>query len=232
MKDMKNVTHEGNEAPQVRDVSRRRFLGYAGGIAGAGILLAGCDKKENTDPAVADGAADLGSNDEGLLNLLLVITQVQADYYEKMLSGYYTGINNEEIALYLEMQKHEIAHREFLRNYLKGRGATVKTDLSIVDFSSKQSVLSTLELLENLGVAAMNEISRLLVSVEHVAMVLKMSSLQARHACTISNILSLGAYYNTVDVTGAEQGILPSNVVNTINRYLSTKVSGNNLPNK
>ncbi len=229
MKDVKNVTPD-NETFAVPGVSRRRFLGYAGGLAGAGLLVASCEKENTaTEPA---NVIDLGINDEGLLNLLLVLQQVEADFYKAVLANPYSGITALETEYFTDMEKHEIAHRELLRNYLKSRGSVVTTNFDTVDFSNKRSVLETAELIENQVVASMNEISRLLVSVEHVAIVLKMSSLEARHAATISNMLSMGAYFNTLDATGSEQGSLPSNTINTINRFLATKVSGNNLPNK
>lgn len=229
MKDVKNVTPD-NETFAVPGVSRRRFLGYAGGLAGAGLLIASCEKENTvTEPA---NVIDLGINDEGLLNLLLVLQQVEADFYKAVLANRYSGMTKLETEYFTDMEKHEIAHRELLRNYLKSRGSVVTTNFDTVDFSNKRSVLETAELIENQVVASMNEISRLLVSVEHVAIVLKMSSLEARHAATISNMLSVGAYFNTLDATGSEQGSLPSNTINTINRFLATKVSGNNLPNK
>lgn len=230
MKDVKNVTPD-NETSAVPGVSRRRFLGYAGGLAGAGLLVASCEKENTvTEPA---NVIDLGINDEGLLNLLLVLQQVEADFYKAVLANPYSAMTPMEKEYFTDMEKHEIAHRELLRNYLKSRGSVVTTNFAdTVDFSNKRSVLETAELIENQVVASMNEISRLLVSVEHVAIVLKMSSLEARHAATISNMLSMGAYFNTLDATGSEQGSLPSNTINTINRFLATKVSGNNLPNK
>lgn len=229
MKDVKNVT-PGTELSEAPGVSRRRFLGYAGGLAGAGLLIASCEKENKTPETAA--TADLGTHDEGLLNLVLVLQQVEADFYERMLANKYQGMTQQESAYFMEMQKHEIAHREVLRNYLKSKGTVVKTDFSSVDFNSKQNVLETIELIENLGIATVNEISRLLISVEHVALVLKIASVEARHASTISNMLSKGAFFNTLDASGSEQGSLPSNTINTINRFLATKVSGNNLPNK
>lgn len=231
MKELKNVA-PAEQAPLVSGVSRRRFLGFAGGLAGAGLLISSCKKEDKVEQ---DGTvvADLGRNDEGLLNLLFVIQQVEADLYAKVLLGYYNGMSPEELALFQEMAKHEIAHRELLRNYLRDRGTVVSTDFSsYIDFTSRESVLQGMETIENLCVAVMNEVSRLLISVEHTALVLKISSLEARHAATISNLRILGGFFNTVDNAGQEQGMLPSVAVTTINRFLVTKVSGNNLPNK
>lgn len=228
MKDVKNVLPDNETV--AAGVSRRRFLGYAGGLAGAGLLISSCEKDDAT-PQDA-GTADLGINDEGLINLMFVIQQLEADFYAQILATPYSGMTEAEKKLFTEMSNHEIAHREFLRNYLKGKGAVVTTDLSIVDFGVKSRVLENLEMIENLSVGTLNEIGRLLVSGENVAIVTKMVSLEARHAGTVSNMRTQGSYFGAVDVTGAEQGMLPSNSITTINRFLVTKVSGNNLPNK
>lgn len=227
MKEVNSTMPE--EVSQDTGVSRRKFLSYAG-IAGAGLWIASCKKEENV---VAEaGATDLGTNDEGLLNLMFVIQQVEADFYTKLLQNKYTGITKEEEAYFEEMQDHEIAHRELLRNYLAGKGTVVTTDFSDVTFSLKSSVMDYAELIENLAVATLNEAGRLFVAGEHVSIAAKMASLEARQAATIGNMRSWGNFFGPVDVAGFEQGSLPSNTVTTINRFLSTKVSGNNLPNK
>ena len=46
MKDEMNVTPEYETN---KNYSRRKFLGYAGGIAGAGLLIASCTKEEEDD---------------------------------------------------------------------------------------------------------------------------------------------------------------------------------------
>jgi len=228
MKDVKNVMPE--ETVKADGVSRRRFLGYAGGLAGAGLLIGSC-KKEDSTPT-EPGTTDLGINDNGLLNLMFVTQQIEAAFYQQLVTMPYGGISAEESKLFADMLDHEIAHREYLRNYLKGNGTVIATDFSIIDFSARSKVLEHAELIENLVVASFNEIARLMVSAEHAGMVIKMASLEARHAGTVSNMRTKGSYFGTVDVTGSEQGMLPSNCITIINRFLSTKVSGNNLPNK
>lgn len=227
MKEVKN-TMQG-EVSSSAGVSRRKFLGYAG-IAGAGLFVASCKKEENV--VTEAGATDLGTNDDGLLNLMFVIQQVEAGFYTTLLQNRYTGITVEEEAYFEEMLNHEIAHRELLRNYLAGRGTVVSTNFDDVNFSVRSSVMDNAELIENLAVATLNEAGRLFVAGEHVSIAAKMASLEARQAATISNMRSAGNFFGTVDVAGLEQGSLPSNTVTTINRFLSTKVSGNNLPNK
>ncbi len=210
-------------------VSRRKFLGYAGALAGTGLFIASCKKEEKVVSEA--GATDLGTNDEGLLNLMFVIQQVEAGFYEALLKNKYTGMTAAEEAYFEEMLDHEIAHRELLRNYLAGRGTVVATDFSDVKFAVRSSVMDNAELIENLAVATLNEAGRLFVAGEHVSLAAKLASVEARQAATIGNMRSWGNFFGPVDVAGLEQGSLPSNTITTINRFLSTKVSGNNLPN-
>ncbi|MCB0696293.1 MAG: ferritin-like domain-containing protein [Chitinophagaceae bacterium] len=229
MKEAKNVIAE-HETANGTGVSRRRFLGYAGGLAGAGLLIASCGKDNTVAPEA--GATDLGVNDEGLINLMFVSQQVEAAFYTQVLLTPYSGMNPTEKLLLTDMRDHEIAHREFLRNYLKGKGTSVQTDFSSVNFDNKANVLENAEMIENLVVALNNEIGRLLVFSDNAAIVVKLATVEARHAGTISNFRNTGSFFGPVDVTGSEPGMLPSNAVTTLNRFLSTKVSGNNLPNK
>lgn len=228
MKEEKNTMQE--EVLQSKGVSRRKFLGYAGGLAGAGLLIASCKKEEN--PAPADGTTDLGTNDNGLLNLLFVMQQIEVGFYERLLNNKFAGMTDQQEAYFKEMLDHEIAHRELLRNYLQGKGTVVQTDFSSVTFSSLDNTLKNAEVIENLAVATLNEAGRLFVAGEHVTLAAKLASVEARQAATISNMLRKGNFFGPVDVSGSEQGSLPSNSVTTINKFLVTKVSGSNLPNK
>lgn len=229
MKEAKNVMPD-LENENSSGVSRRRFLGYAGGLAGAGMLIASC-KKDDPIATPTSGTIDLGVNDKGLINLMFVSQQVEAGFYTEMMKRSFAGMEDFERALFDDILQHEIAHREFLRNYLQGEGTVVETDFSSIGFGNRATVLEHAELIENLVVASFNEISRLLVFPDNIAMVVKLSSLEARHASTISHLRSFGSFFGPVDVTGSEPGMLPSNSIATLNRFLVTKVSGNNLPN-
>lgn len=228
MKDEMNVMQEFEKG---RDVSRRKFLGYAGAIAGAGMLIGSCRKDDDDMPPEA-GAIDLGVNDEGLINLIYVGQQLEHDFYAQVRSNPYNNMSPQEGALIEDIYNHELAHREFLRNYLDGRGTEVTTDFSSIDFSNRGATLENAILIENTIVATLNEVTRLMTFGDNTALMVKMSSLEARHAATMSNIRSEGSFFTTVDVTGSEPGMLPSNAVIIFNKFLATKVSGTNLPNK
>ena len=230
---MKEATNSSaaKEVTQKKGVSRRKFLGYAGGVAGMALVLDACKKDDN--PAVADaGALDLGTRDEGILNYLFVLQQIEAAFYIQLVGNGYSYMTAAERELFTEMRDQEIAHREFLRNYLESNGTVVDVDLSPITFSDRNSVLENGEFIENIVTGAMIEAGRLLVTPHNVELVAKMASVEVRHATTMSNMRSTGNFFGPVDASGSEPGMLPSNVITTMNKFLKTKVAGNRLPNK
>lgn len=227
MKDEMNATQEQETG---KNLSRRKFLGYAGGIAGAGLLISSC-KKEDDDVVPEPGAIDLGTNDDGLTNLMFVSQQIETDLYSKILTEGSLNMTDRNEVLMTDIYQQEVTHREFLRNYLKGRGTIVETDFSSINFSSPGDILSNLLLIENTIAGLFAEIGRLYAFSDNAAIVAKLASVEARHAATISNMMNKGDFFGPVDEAGLEPGILPSNAVITFNKYLATKVTGNNLPN-
>ena len=230
---MKEATNSSaaKDVTEKKGLSRRKFLGYAGGVAGAALILDACKKEE--EPTIAESEAiDLGTRDEGILNYLFVLQQIEAAFYIELVANGYSYMTDSERATFTEMRDHEIAHREFLRNYLKGNGTVVEVDLSSITISDRTSVLENGEFIENIMSGAMIEAGRLLVTPHNVELVAKMASVETRHATTMSNLRSTGNFFGTVDASGTEPGMLPSNVITTMNKFLKTKVSGNRLPNK
>ncbi len=229
MKESKMTDLKNNEQGH-SGLSRRRFLGYAGGIAGAALLFDACRKED--DPIISDNVIDLGTNDNGLLNLMFVMEQIEAAFYQQILDTPFDGFSPFDDKYYTAIARQELAHREFLRNYLKNTGPVVTVDFSTIDFNSESSVLENAEIFEELVTSTYNELGRLFVATEHVLIVAKIASVEARHAASIANRRNEGAFFGPVDVIGTEPGTLPSNAISIINRFLSTKVSGDNLPNK
>lgn len=230
---MKEATNSSaaQETTQKKDLSRRKFLGYAGGVAGVALLLDAC-KKDDETIITEPGAMDLGTNDEGLLNYIFVLQQIEAAFYTKVTVDSLDSIPATDAPVFKEIRDHEIAHREVLRNYLEGTGTVVDVDFSSIDFTSLTSVLENAEFIENIVAASMIEAGRLLVTPHNVELVAKMASVEVRHATTMSNMRSLGNFFGPVDASGSEPGSLPSNTITIMNKFLKTKVSGNRLPNK
>lgn len=96
------------------NVSRRNFLGIAGGtLAGAALLTVGCD--ENDLPN--DGSIDLGSGDFGILNYAYALEQLEAAFYIQVVNSFYAGASDLEKAYLTDIRDHEVAHREFSKTH-------------------------------------------------------------------------------------------------------------------
>ncbi len=229
-KAMKNNAVE-QRAETSAGLSRRKFLTYASGVIGASALIAACDKDDDSTPGpTGDGSTDLGTNDTGLLNLIFVLQQIEARFYEEMFYNKFIGMTTEEQNRLSEIRNHEITHREFLRRLLGDKGVEVEPEFPAVKFTDKNSVLENAKLLEDLTVSALNGIAPLVTTPQYLVMVGKMASVEARHAAYVSELRSANSFDATTDLNGMEPGTAPNNVIAVANNFLKNNVSGKNLP--
>jgi Ferritin-like domain len=216
-------------------VSRRNFLGYAGGAAALAMALTACDKNDDDDDN--DNGIDLGSGDVGILNYAYALEQLEAAFYTKVLESPYASIPAAEAALLKDIRDHEIAHREFFKAAL-GSGAikALTPDWGALDFTKRDQVLGAAKAFEDLGVAAYNGAGKLISTTTngkaYLTLAGKIVSVEARHAAYIRDLLQNGTFADStiVDANGLDAAKPPSEVLVTANMYLSTKVSGRNLP--
>ena len=85
-----------NERPVLGDlaakqVTRRKFMSWAG-ILGATVTVASIATACNKDNNKSDGV-NLGSGDTGILNYAYALEQLEAAFYIKVVSGFYSGKN-------------------------------------------------------------------------------------------------------------------------------------------
>ncbi|MBS1628574.1 MAG: ferritin-like domain-containing protein [Bacteroidetes bacterium] len=218
-------------AADTQNVSRRRFLGYAGALAGAGLLagsLASCKKKD--DPW--EGSVDLGSGDNGLLNIVFIITQLQAAFYAQVLLTPYIGMNAQEAKLITDMRNHEIAKRELLRKVLSGAAvADISPDFTGIDFAKRTAALDTAKQLEDLSVSNHNGIANMLGSAAYVVLNAKMASVEARHSAAIRDMSVMGSFADasmTAD-NGLDFIRDPQGVLSLANAYMKDRFNPSNL---
>jgi hypothetical protein len=220
------LTHAGNAA----GISRRRFLGYTGAAAVVAIGVSSCDKDDNNNNS---SGVDLGSGDVGILNYAYALEQLEAAFYIKVLSTPYSGGSVSEMSLMADIRDHEIAHREFFKNAL-GAGAIpgLTPDFSSIDFSNRASVLGAAKAFEDTGVSAYNGAGKLLTTPAYLTLAGKIVSVEARHAAWIRDIISNGTFADStvVNAQGLDVVATPAEVLVIANTYLTTKISGNNLP--
>jgi hypothetical protein len=209
-------------------VSRRKFLGFAGTIAGAGLFAASCSKDDTTD-----GTVNLGSGDVGVLNYAYALEQLEAAFYIQVLSSPYTNMNATEQALLTDIRDHEIAHREFFKNAIGGSAIpSLSFNFSGINFSSRDNVLATAKTFEDLGVAAYNGAGKLIADPNYLLLAGKIVSVEARHAGLIRDLISNGSFADltAVDANGLDKALNPPDVLAAAGAYITTRIDANSLP--
>lgn len=218
-------------------VSRRNFIGLAAGgtVAGlAAISIAGC-KNDDDDNDTSGNPIDLGTGDIGILNYAFALEQLEAAFYTKVTTNFYAGASDLEKTYLDDIRDHEIAHREFFRAALGSNAIDdLEVDFSDIDFTSRNSVLSTAKAFEDLGVSAYNGAGKLITNPDYLVLAGKIVSVEARHAATIRDLIQNGTFADAsvVDSNGLDVSRTPSDVLNTANKYLmdSSRLNGSNLP--
>src|SRR5690606_34011779 len=191
-------------------VSRRKFLTFAGGLAGVTILFDACKKDEDDKTVVTPGSntVELGSGDAGLLNYAFLLQQLQADFYIKLMSNRYADMPAHEYYLFFDIKAHEIAQSEFLRNLLDTKAIkNLEFDFSSVDFNSRQSVFEMSQMLEDTVVSGYIGAAKLFATPDNLMYMSKMCSVQARHAAVIRNYVKEGSFADPSDETGRDAAI-------------------------
>lgn len=219
--------------------SRRSFLRFGGAsIATTGILLTGC--KEFFDhipdnPKPSPKAVNLGKGDTGVLNYALALEQLEAAFYTLVVAMPYSGMNSEEETIMEDLRKHEVVHRDFLRAALGKNAIPALTfDFSSVDFNSRDSVLATAKVFEDLGVAAYNGAGKLLENPDFLLIAGKIVSVEARHAAAIRSIFdddpTSFAGDDIIDENGLDRAFEPGMVLEAASSFIVTKINANQLP--
>lgn len=219
--------------------SRRTFLRLVG-LGGALALLPGfvvaCESEETTAPI--DGfpgsgdalVIDFSQGDVALLQYALVLEQIEADFYSRVVSAFSTSsITTAEQAILTEIRNHEVAHREFLRGTLGADGAfTITTTFTGVDFTDRAAALGAARSLEDLGVAAYNGAVQYLTSPANILFLAKIVSVEARHAAVIRDLLDPRAI--TFAPSAADDVFRPAKVAAALQANLVDKLGFSNAP--
>jgi hypothetical protein len=207
--------------------SRRRFFQLAGGIAGVGLVMASCRRTPPSDTY-------LGAGDVALLNYLYVLKQVTVAFYTQAVATPYYGITQSEVELQTDIRDQEVAHREFLKKLLGSDAVkTIVTQLAVVTFADKTSFLTHAATLEDLSASSYAGIIRLLQDQSYIVPLSQMSSVDARHAGYVHDILNHNSFASgmyVIDSTGLNWMTSPSIGMSTLGTYLETRFDTSKLP--
>lgn len=231
----------------VDPVKRRSFIKYSGlSVAASALILTGCDdsifgpgKDANgrANGKLDEDAVDLGSGDIGILNYAYALEQLEAAFYTTVVAqeGFSGRFTEEEQQILTDLKNHEIIHREFLKTAL-GENAirNLTPDFSSINFSSKESVLATAKVFEDLGVAAYNGAGKLIQDVNYLLVAGKIVSVEARHASAIRDLinpLSMDfAGDDVIDENGFDRAMMPMDVLAAAQPFIKDRINGSNLP--
>lgn len=220
----------------VTNANRRQFLRVGTmTMAGAGLLLMGCNNDDDMMPAMP-GMVNLGSGDVGILNYAYALEQLEAAFYAEVIKGsYFANASAEEKIIMGDLEKHERAHREFFKAAL-GTNAigALEVDFSSIDFSSRTSVLGAAKTFEDLGVAAYNGAGQFLESADLLLIAGKIVSVEARHAAAIRDLINPGsadfAGDDIIDANGLERTLNFTEVLTAASTYVKTAIDFSQLP--
>lgn len=221
-------------------MQRRKFLGILGGTASVAAVVAACHKNDsNSSPydgsvVEADGTVNLGRGDVGILNYAYALEQLEAAFYTQVVTASASAFSAAELSLLTDIRDHEVAHREFFKAALSTKAIPALTvNFSAINFTNRASVLGAAKTFEDLGVSAYNGAGKLIISPDYLLLAGKIVSVEARHAAFIRDLLNYGSFASS-DVVDANSGLDakndPTTVLNAASSFLTTKVSGSNLP--
>jgi len=194
-----NAKSNKNDAVEEADKAnlndRRTFLKWGG--AGIAALALGSANRATafSNPAASgkqtQATINLGSGDIGIMNFAYLLEQLEADFYTRVVANnFYAGATAEERQILTDLRDHEIIHREFFKAILGANGIPQLPafDFSLVDFNSRDSVLTNSQAMEDTGVSAYNGAGQAIVSPDVLAIAGKIVSVEGRHAAAIRDL--------------------------------------------
>ncbi|GGG30765.1 ferritin-like domain-containing protein [Hymenobacter glacieicola] len=234
-----------------RTLRRRSFLRVAGAtVASSALVLAGCDSNDDTETPAPTTASLTFSNDNfGLLNYVYLLEQLEAAFYQKVVSSFPSDFTAADRAAFTDLRDHEVIHRETLKYALGSNAydANAGTNGMVFDFSSfaltsRTGVYTAARTLEDVGVAAYNGVAKLLQVVTdgshltYLKLLVKLASVEARHAAFVRDQLQASSFADTDivtaagDLAGLDTVKTPVEVTALIAKYVPVTIVATSLP--
>jgi len=184
-----NKNDEADAARVEANLNDRRTFLKIGSAGLAALALGGASR--TTVFGQGQQTINLGSGDIGIMNFAFLLEQLEADFYTRVVTNnFFTGSTAEERQILTDLRDHEIIHREFFKAILGANGIPQipAFNFSLVDFNSRDSVLTNSQNLEDTGVSAYNGAGQAIVSPDVLALAGKIVSVEGRHAAAIRDL--------------------------------------------
>lgn len=207
--------------------SRRQFLQLAGGIAGAGLLISSCKK---VTPA---STIFVGSGDRALLNYLLIVAEVQTNFYTQAAHTEYYGCTAMELEFLKDLRDEHLAHKEWLKAILTtGAIPDIVTDLSAVTFADRNSTLNHAIVFEDIATGAYNGALQYFSDTSYISALSKIASVEGRHAAYVRDVLTPNSFGDStvISTSGLDQALTPKTVMTLLAPYIQTTFDASQLP--
>lgn len=231
--------HSFLSAWREQSLGRRLFLRVtAASAATVTLVAAGCTTTTPTPVVVDPYQLALPAGNPGLLYCAYLMAMAQAALYQKVADLPPTDLTAAERVIFTDLRDHEVVHRELLKYLIDPTGLVVllPTDFAVnlapFTLTTRAGVLAAAQLLEDLTAAAYPVLLPLFTSagVALRSLLLKIASVQARHAATVRDLLTPGSFANNdvVTTSGTLAGQLltktPTEVTATLAPYFAPYV--------
>lgn len=205
-----------------QSLGRRVFLRVSAASAtSAALVLAGCGT-DVTPPQPNDpNLLTLPSGDNGLLYYTFLLASAKLSLYQKVLDTPPSDMPAAERLLFSHMRDHEVVARELLHQLIDpARTLTLyPTDfaVSLASFTltTRTGVLAAAQQFETLTAAAYPPILPLFTNGSQRLLLLKLSTVSARHLATVRDLVAPGSFAGSqvVDATGQLITKTPTEVI-------------------
>lgn len=201
-------------ARREQSLGRRGFLRVsAASAASVALIAAGCTDATTTPTPVDPYQLALPAGDRGLLYLAYLLALAQTALYQKIADAPPTDLNTAERAIFTDLRDHEVVRQQTIRYLLDPAGTNLllPTDfafnLTRFTLSTRAGVLAAAQQLADLATATYPVLLPLFTtsSIPQRTLLLKMSSVQARHAAAVRDLLAPGSFAGSDVVDSAGQ---------------------------
>ena len=227
-----------------RPGSRRTFLKWSGVAVGVAAVGCGADRSAGPSgpgPVAGSGTGSakdpihLGSGDVMVLNFAYALEQLESAFYTQVMASPYGGMTDAEHQVLDDVRKHENVHARFLGDALGSSAIpALSVDFSTVNFSDRDSVLTTARTFEDLGVSAYNGAGKYLENLDYLTVAGKIVSVEARHASAIRDLLAPKTAAFAGDDVVNEQGLdvvrTPAEVFTLADPFITSEIDASTLP--